>query len=456
MKANEYLENKSRNELSKVMPQMDTKKLTRKPSRFNKIYLVLIFIYLFLTGYTGLIIALNVFSFSYFVYKLTLTIYGLKQIKDKDEPAYYEVMPSYCILLPCRNECTNVINNLIKNINNLDYPKDKLDVILLIDQDDNYLEEIYKFNLPSHFRILSAKPSFPFTKPKVCNIGLFDTSAEFVTVYDAEDRPEPLQLRKVVNEFKNKSIEAVQCRLHYKNKKNNLLTRFFNLEYLAWFSLTIKGLEKIQNDTPVIPFGGTSQHLRVESLKKIGGWSAYNVTEDADLGVRMARLGMKIKVIDSITEEIAVDTLSVWIKQRTRWQLGFLVTYATHTRNTRQLIKDLGFIKFVHFYLSIFGNILAPLITPPLAIIFFLDYFGLLTGHTFINKLPLITLIFNYLLIVFTHSIASFTKQNSKNLLLSLLQPFYYLIQSISAYRAVYKFIKGDAMVWEKTTHKPE
>ena len=458
MIADKKLEHVSRTSLEKAHPIMDTKTFNRKPSLFNVLLMFFSILYLVITGYTGLIIALNVFSFAYFSYKLALTIYGLKNIKDNDVACMDadEDLPKYCVLLPCRNEGEKVIKELVKNIDAIDYPKDKMDVVLLVDSDDDYLGSISNMNLPSHFRILSASPDFPFTKPKVCNLGLYGTDAELVVVYDAEDKPDPLQLRKVVTEFKNKEVEAVQCRLHYKNKNNNLLTRFFNLEYLAWFSLTIKGLENIQGAKPVIPFGGTSQHLRVESLKNIGGWSAYNVTEDADLGVRMARLGMKIVVIDSVTEEIAVSNLWIWIKQRTRWNLGFLVTYSVHTRNVRKLIKDVGVWGFIQFYLSIFGNILAPLIAPPLAIIFFLDYFGIRSGETFIADLPVVALICNYILIVLTHAIASVAKQNSKNLFLSLFQPFYYLLQSISAYRAVWKFFNGSAMVWEKTEHSVE
>ncbi len=458
MIAGKKLEQVARTSLENVYPDMDTKTLKRRPSVFNAILIICSVVYLFLTGYTGLIIALNVFSFIYFSYKLALTIYGLKNIKDNDVACMdaNKDLPKYCVLLPCRNEKEEVISQLVKNINAIDYPKDRMDVILLVDSDDNYLGQITNMNLPSHFRIISSSPDFPFTKPKVCNIGLYGTDADYIVIYDAEDKPDPLQLRKVVNEFKDEEVEAVQCRLHYRNKKNNLLTRFFNLEYLAWFSLTIKGLENIQGAKPVIPFGGTSQHLRVESLKKIGGWSAYNVTEDADLGIRMARLGMKIAVIDSVTEEVAVRNLWVWIKQRTRWNLGFLVTYSIHTRNVKALIKDVGVWGFIQFYLCIFGNILAPLIAPPLAIIFFLDYFGIRSGETYIENLPVIALICNYILIVLTHAVASIVKQNNRNLLLSLFQPFYYLLQSISAYRAVWKFFNGSAMIWEKTEHIAE
>jgi cellulose synthase/poly-beta-1,6-N-acetylglucosamine synthase-like glycosyltransferase len=407
---------------------------------FNISVILISILYCFTFGYDGVVLSLNIFSFSFFLYRFVLSVIGLTGDKDSnDKVEYSDDLPKYCILLPVRNEPVPVVKDLIKNMGAINYPKDKLDVVMLVDIDDNYLEDIKKLNIPSHFRILSSEATFPFTKPKVCNLGLITTDAEFVTVYDAEDP----------------NVACVQCRLHYNNKKNNWLSKFFNLEYLTWFSTTIVGLAKTQGKGAVIPLGGTSQHLRVKELINIGGWDAVNVTEDCDLGLRLSRLGKTTVISDSYTNEIAVKELKHWIPQRTRWQMGFMVTYINHCKNISSLYKDLGFYKFVHFIFSIAGNFINPLITPLLLVIWFRSYFLGYGGETFLNKLPHITLIGNLILIISIHLISSIKFQKGKFWYMSFFQPVYYLLQVITVHRAVYKLITAPYK-WEKTAHETE
>ena len=420
---------------------------------FNIILMVLTTVYLIATGYNGLVLALNISSFTFFFYRFVLSLLGLLGDNDSDKKVEYsEDLPKYCILLPIRNEPIPVVKDLIKNMSKLNYPKDKLDIVMLVDIDDDYIEDIKSLEKPSHFRILSSEASFPFTKPKVCNLGLITSDAEFVTVYDAEDAPEPNQLLKVLYKFKDKDVSCVQCRLNYNNKNPNWLAKFFNLEYLTWFSLTIVGLDKVQGQSAVIPLGGTSQHLRSKELIEMGGWDAVNVTEDCDLGIRLARQGKRTVISDSYTNEIAVTKLKHFIPQRTRWQMGFMVTYINHCKSPIKLIKELGFKGMIHFIFSIFGNFINPLITPLLFIIFVRSYFFGYSGETYLEKLPMITLIGNYLLIVITHLIASIKFQRGKFWYMSILQPLYYLIQVVTVYRAVYKLITAPYK-WEKTPH---
>lgn len=423
---------------------------------FNITLLILTSIYLIFTGYNGLVLLLNIFSFSFFLYKFILSIFGLSN--DKDEMLYQsKELPKYCILLPMRNEPVEVVRDLVKNIEKLNYPKDKLDVVMLIDQDDKYLTDITnQIKLPSHFRILSSEATFPFTKPKVCNLGLITTDAEYVTVYDAEDSPEPDQLLKVLYKFESDpNISCVQCRLHYNNKNHNLLTKFFNLEYLTWFSLTINGLSKIQGKGGVVPLGGTSQHLKVKELVEIGGWDAINVTEDCDLGVRLSRLGKTTAISTSYTDEIAVEDVKHWIPQRTRWQLGFMVTYINHCKDIVNLFKDLGPYRFFHYMFTVAGSFINPLITPLLFIIWFRSFFLDGDGETFLNTLPWITLVGNLILIILTHMLATIKYQKGRFWYIALFQPIYYLLQTVTVYRAVYKLITAPYK-WEKTEHKAE
>lgn len=413
-------------------------------------------VYLLWFGYNGLVLALNVGSFAFFLYRFVLSLVGISGDKfSKDMVSYSEDLPKYCVLLPMRNEPIPVIEALVSNISKLNYPKDKLDVVMLIDSDDDYLEDAKQLKLPSHFRILSSEATFPFTKPKVCNLGLITTDAEFVTVYDAEDAPDPDQLLKVLYRFKDENVACVQCRLHYNNKSHNWLSKFFNLEYLTWFSLTIVGLSKSQGKGAVIPLGGTSQHLRVKELIEVGGWDAVNVTEDCDLGVRLSRLGKTTVISESVTNEVAVTELKHWIPQRTRWQMGFMVTYINHCKDVVGLFKELGFYRFMHYMFSIAGNFINPLITPLLFLIWFRSTFLGYSGETYLQTLPMITLIGNYILIVTTHLIATVKLQGGRFWYMSLLQPFYYLLQVATVYRAVYKLITAPYK-WEKTQHTAE
>lgn len=445
------------NDLNKRDPLRSAKNLSYFPNNFNLFFILGFVTFCIILGYSGFILLLNLISFCYFLYKFLMSIVGIINLKDKEEIQDLDLnnIPTYSIFLPCRNEPVKIVSELLNNINNLNYPKDKLDIILLIDEDDKYFNKILNLKLKDNVRIISASKTFPFTKPKVTNLGLYYSNSELGVIYDSEDRPEKDQLLKVVKEFqKDKDLICVQCRLNYSNKKNNLITRFFNLEYLSWFGLILPGISKSQfSKYPVVPLGGTSNHYKLRDIRELSGHDSFNVTEDAALGIEFSINNKKVKTINSVTEELAVDELSVWIKQRTRWNLGHFITYIIYTRNFRKTFKKLGLIKFLHFSINMLGNFLIPIITPILFIIFILDLLGINKAETYIKDLPWITLIGNYLLIVITHFIASLKLQKGKNCLLSLFQPFYYLLQSISSWRALYKFFK-EPFKWEKTPHK--
>ena len=219
--------------------------------------------------------------------------------------------------------------------------------------------------------------------------------------------------------------------------------------------MTIVGLSKVQGNAAVIPLGGTSQHLRVKELIEIGGWDAVNVTEDCDLGLRLSRLGKTTVISNSYTNEVAVKELKHWVPQRTRWQMGFMVTYISHCKDIVNLFKELGFYKFMHFMYSVAGSFINPLITPLLFIIWFRSFFLGYSGETFIEIIPWITLIGNFILIVLTHLIATIKHQKGRFWYMAILQPAYYLLQVITVHRALYKLITAPYK-WEKTPHEVE
>ncbi|WP_339045978.1 glycosyltransferase family 2 protein [Candidatus Mesenet endosymbiont of Agriotes lineatus] len=256
-------------------------------------------------------------------------------------------LPIYTILLPILNE-NKVIKQLINNISNIDYPKSRLDVKLIVEEDDKEtIENLKEFNLPENFKTIIVPNSFPKTKSKACNYALCFSKGEYVVIYDADDMPDHLQLKKALAEFKQEDsqLACVQARLGYYNCDYNLLTKFFSLEYTSWFHYLLFGMQKI--NIP-IPLGGSSNHFRMEALKKVHSWDAYNVTEDADLGLRLASMGYYTKVIDSETLEESPISIFAWIKQRARWIKGYIKTYIVHMKNLKQLYQVTG-LKGVYY-----------------------------------------------------------------------------------------------------------
>src|SRR5207247_7375152 len=203
----------------------------------------------------------------------------------------------------------------------------------------------------------------PRTKPKACNYGLTLARGDLLTIYDAEDRPDPLQLRRAAVAFRrlDDPVACLQARLSYHNANQNMITRWFTAEYLTWFGGLLPAL--VEQGAPV-PLGGTSMHIRTDVLRMIGAWDPYNVTEDADLGLRLHRLGYRTHVLDSTTYEEATSDFVNWVKQRSRWYKGYMQTWLVHSRHPRRLWKELGPTGFLSFHLTIGATPLVPLINP--------------------------------------------------------------------------------------------
>jgi cellulose synthase/poly-beta-1,6-N-acetylglucosamine synthase-like glycosyltransferase len=251
-------------------------------------------------------------------------------------------LPIYTILLPAFKESA-VIGQLIKSIENLDYPKSKLDVKLLIESNDHdMLTAVEKYVLPQYFEVIKVPRSLPKTKAKSCNYAMCFARGRYVVIYDADDKPDPLQLKIALIEFNqsNDKLACVQARLNYYNYNHNFLTKCFSLEYVNWFQYLLPGFQKMNMP---IPLGGSSNHFSVEILKKVFLWDAYNVTEDADLGLRLAQMGYKTKIINSETLEESPITVFTWIRQRARWIKGYMQTYVVHFKNMKSLYKYTGF-----------------------------------------------------------------------------------------------------------------
>ena len=412
-----------------------------------------------------------------------------------------EELPCYTILLPLYKE-PEVAQKILKRIAGLDYPPEKLDVKLLLESDDSVTyQELTKARLPQNFTIIRIPDAQPKTKPRACNFGLREARGEFCVIYDAEDIPDPDQLKKAFLVFRHDTagkLACVQAKLNYYNSRQNWLTRFFTVEYTTYFDLVLAGWQRF--NIP-LPLGGTSNHFRTEILRRAGGWDPFNVTEDCELGIRIYENHWETAVLDSTTLEEANSRLWNWMRQRSRWVKGFIQTHLAHYRNPLVTIRRLGLRGAIGCYMSVGGSslmMLTNLVYWPLTLFYlFLICHGLCSGeslssiliasntqeHTYqgvhigsfvFKPWPLlyigpgespfwslvsqifcvfsVFLLFSNFLLVGVH-VAAVIKRKFYHLILpALLMPFYWILISCGAWKGFLQ-IFTKPFYWEKTVH---
>jgi glycosyltransferase XagB len=420
---------------------------------------VLIYPLQVLVGANTLAVMLYSAAFLYSVVWFRSALHGVPLVTVTDEEARAipdHLLPTYTVLVAAYREA-EVIGETIRALERLDYPPHRLDVKLLLESDDRETIEAARRARPaSHIQIVTVPSSEPRTKPKACNYGLCTATGDLVTIYDAEDRPEPLQLRRAAVAFSRleDDVACLQAKLHYYNWSQNLITRLFSAEYITWFSLMLPALLRL--GAP-IPLGGTSMHLRRDVLEHVGAWDAHNVTEDADLGVRLARFGFRTLVLDSVTLEEANSDFINWVKQRSRWHKGYMQTWLVHMRNPLRLHHDLGLKGFWGFQLTLAATPLLALLNP---------VFWLVAGLWLIAKPPLVAELFPPVLyypamlclvlgnfLGFYRTVVGLRLERKPGLLLSIFaQPLYWAMMAIAAIRAVLQLVVAPSF-WEKTLH---
>ena len=364
--------------------------------------------------------------------------------------------PLFSILVPMYKE-PETVKQMVASLAAMDYPADKKDVQILLEADDAVtLAAARAVAMPPGFRVTEIPVSFPRTKPKACNVGLRLAKGTYLVIYDAEDLPEKDQLKKAVLAFEASSekVVCVQSRLNYYNPRQNVLTRWFTAEYSAWFDLQLPGLAALG---AVIPLGGTSNHFKVKVLRELMGWDAYNVTEDCDLGVRLARAGYATRMLETTTWEEACSQLTFWIKQRTRWQKGYIQTWFVHMRRPLALAKELGVVNFLHYQLLVGGGTFSVLINPlfwVMALIWFVfrpeGVSQLFPGPVF--AAGAVCLFLGNFVFVYINLLGCCKRKNDSLMWSSLLTPLYWVMMSYSGWRAFIQFFR-DPFVWEKTRH---
>lgn len=383
---------------------------------------------------------------------IQITEKEIKALQDKD-------LPIYTILCPLYKEW-EVIQNFIASMSALNYHKDKLEIILLLEEDDiKTIGKTRKMKLPSYFQVEIVPHSFPKTKPKALNFGLRKAKGEFVVVFDAEDAPEPDQLKKAVVAFGklDEKVLCVQAKLNYYNTKQNLLTRLFSLEYSLWFDLILPGLQSI--DAP-IPLGGTSNHFKLENVRNLFGWDPFNVAEDADLGIRLYKKGFRTAILDSYTYEEATSEVSNWIKQRSRWIKGYIQTYFVHIRRPGQFSTDIYNPHILTFHLTVGGKVTSLIINPLLWLITILYFMFRPTFGPVIESLfpPVIlyfgcfVLLIGNFLYIYIYFLAAAKKNQWELIPFAFLVPIYWLLTSYAAMHAMIEFLVKPHY-WNKTKH---
>jgi len=368
-----------------------------------------------------------------------------------------EELPTFTILVPMYKE-PDVLPILAGALRRLDYPISKLDIKLVLEEDDaETIEAARRLGLEGVFQIVRVPPSQPRTKPKACNYALALACGEFCVIYDAEDKPEPDQLRKVVAAFRKggEGVACIQARLNYFNARENALTRLFALDYALWFDHCLPALDRL--GIP-IPLGGTSNHFRTDLLRALGGWDPHNVTEDADLGVRITQKGFRVGVVNSTTWEEACSKVRPWIKQRSRWMKGYAQTWLVHMRKPVHLWRSCGWKGFLGFQAFVGGTVLSCLLSPVLWLLYLT---WLVTGTKILDPLypgivlpiSLAGLLVGNALFVYMTVLAPMKRPNLRAIALwGLLAPAYWMLASIACWRGVLQLIDKPHH-WEKTPH---
>lgn len=370
-------------------------------------------------------------------------------------PAKDGIKPTISIIVALYRE-GDIAGRLVRRLARLDYPAELLDVILAVEADDNLtLDALERADLPPWMRIIMVPEGQVKTKPRALNHALDHARGAIIGVYDAEDAPEPDQLRKVVARFQRSDpqVACLQGVLDYYNPATNWLSRCFTIEYAGWFRLILPGIARLGL---VVPLGGTTLFFRRDVLEALGGWDAHNVTEDADLGIRLARHGYRTELIDTVTGEEANCRALPWVKQRSRWIKGYMMTWAVHMRDPVLLWRQLGPRAYLGFQIMFLGTI-AQFLLAPLLWSFLVIPFGI--SHPLLEVLSPVTV---------WAMIAAFILSEVANLSVGIIglgrtqhritawwvptMKLYFPLATLAAYKALAELVTRP-FYWDKTTH---
>ncbi len=376
---------------------------------------------------------------------------------DIAEPKW-NLAPKYTVLVPLHRE-SDIVADLLVALSRIEWPRSKLEVKLVCEADDlQTIQAISNQNPPKWVETIAVPPSLPRTKPKALNYALQLSTGAIVCVFDAEDRPHPRQLLEAWQRFEEAGPElaCLQAPLIVANFRQNALARLFSFEYAALFRGILPWLARHGR---IFPLGGTSNHFRRKALEEIGGWDPYNVTEDADIGIRLLRHGYRMSTITRPTVEDAPDNFTDWLKQRTRWYKGWIQTWLVHNRSPAALWREIGPASFIFGQILFSGMIVSALVHPAFIFVMSALLAQYISGASF-GWLKIALAIIDSSNIVLAY--AAFLLLGYRTLIdservgfwgLAGRMPFYWLAVSLAAWRAVYQLVRNP-FLWEKTPHK--
>ncbi|MGL5008329.1 MAG: glycosyltransferase [Paracoccaceae bacterium] len=370
-------------------------------------------------------------------------------------PPHLAHLPVVTIIVALYREA-DIAHRLITRLGQLDYPQDRLDVILAVEDDDRLTSAaLATTELPPWMRVITVPQGALRTKPRALNHALTFARGTIIGIYDAEDAPAPAQIRDVVQRFAASppEVACLQGILDFYNPRTNWLSRCFTVEYAAWFRVMLPGLARLGL---VIPLGGTTLFFRSTALEKLGAWDAWNVTEDADLGLRLARHGFRTELVATVTGEEANCRLLPWVRQRSRWIKGYMLTWAVHMRDPALLLRQLGLRRFLGVQVLFLGSISQALLVPVMWSLWAFS-FGIDHPAMAIVRPEFMLPVFIALLVMEGISIAvnlygMVLRGQGAKLGWVLSSYFYFPLAAFAAYKALYEVI-ARPFYWDKTSH---
>jgi glycosyltransferase XagB len=406
-----------------------------------------------------------ILSFTYLA-SLALRLTALaRKMRQPSAPERMEMpngpLPRYTVMVALYREAA-IVGQLAASLDRLDWPRALIDIKLVCEADDvETIAALKALDLGPQFEIVAVPPIGPRTKPKALTYTLASARGEFLAVYDAEDRPHPQQLRQAYAKFRQgpPELACLQAPLIIANARQSWISALFSLEYSALFRgvLPMLGEQRMP-----LPLGGTSNHFRTAILRDTGGWDPFNVTEDADLGLRLYRMGYRSDVLTRQTLEDAPVELRVWMAQRARWFKGWLQTWLVLMRSPWRLMREMGIVPFMIFQLMVGGMLVSALLHPLIFVFLWLGASAMLEAP--VADLPMATL--SLFVMDFVNIIGSYLIflglgvgsmiDHEKRLLgwRWVFVPFYWLMISAASWRAVFE-LKTKPFHWNKTPHKP-
>jgi cellulose synthase/poly-beta-1,6-N-acetylglucosamine synthase-like glycosyltransferase len=368
-------------------------------------------------------------------------------------------LPVYTVIAALYREAESV-GPLMQAIDAFDYPREKLQVILALEPNDLATRAaIARLGPMPHVQVLIAPSTGPKTKPKALNCALPFARGSFTAVFDAEDRPDPGQLRAALDAFRSHDVDVACAQASLcidNNNKDSWLSRTFAAEYAGQFDVFLPGLAAMRMP---LPLGGSSNHFRTSALREVGGWDAWNVTEDADLGLRLARFGYRSVTFDSTTNEEAPIRFKAWLGQRSRWMKGWMQTWGVHMREPRRLWRQAGPRGFLTLNIIVGGNVLTALAYPVLAIelaaYLLTNIAGSTSGWFFSSSLAplhIATITAGFASTVLIGLMGLARRGRLRGGWVLALAPVYWACLSIAAWRALWQLWR-DPYRWEKTEH---